>query len=288
MVDILPLESVVITVSQRVDTFCMRLDIVIDLLGRGDTCQQQHVVVGEILETTRSCLISRSCREDSLQLTIVECREVKLLIGIQIHLLGEHAEIHGFHVFRTFGHDDNVCAILTLQRFTQATCWYQLVEDDGSVVVNEQNVDTRLDIAVLEGVIEQNNVCLFRLVVMNQVIDTACTFAINGYRHLRIFLLDLIGLVANHLHLGVRRSQHIPAAFTFVASAKHSDVEQVFQQSDEVFHMGGLSCAANGDIANGDNGYSVGLALQDIHIKEQVPELHAQAVQPAQWQQLLI
>ena len=58
MVDILPLESVVITVSQRVDTFCMRLDIVIDLLGRGDTCQQQHVVVGEILETTRSSVIS--------------------------------------------------------------------------------------------------------------------------------------------------------------------------------------------------------------------------------------
>ena len=49
-----------------------------------------------------------------------------------------------------------------------------------------------------------------------------------------------------------------------------------------------LTRTANGDIANRDDGDGIRLALQDVHLKEHVPELHAQAVQPTQRQQFLV
>ena len=156
------------------------------------------------------------------------------------------------------------------------------------MVVNEQDVYARLDIAMLEGVIEQNYVCSFGLVVLCQVLNAPCPLAINCHRHLWVFLLDLIGLVANHLHRRFCCSQHIAATLALIASAQHGHVELVFQQLDEIFHMRGLSGAANSDVTHRDNGYGIRLALQDIHIEEQVSELHAQTVQPTQWQQLLI
>ena len=80
--DIFLLKSMVIAVGQRFDVLRMRLHVVIDLLGRSDARQQQHVIVGEVLEIIRSILITLITRKYPLQLAIVERREVELLIGV--------------------------------------------------------------------------------------------------------------------------------------------------------------------------------------------------------------
>ena len=236
----------------------------------------------------RNIQMIRNSREYRLQPVIFERCKEQLLIRIQIHLLSKHTEVHGFQILGTFRYDDNVCTVFALERLTQASRRQELVIDDGSVIVHKQDVYTRLDIAMLEGIIEHDDIRLFRAVVMNQLINASCPFGIYCHRHFRVFLLDLVRLVANHLHWCLSRSQYIAIAFAFVASAQHGYAELVLQETDEIFYMRGLSCATNGDITHGDNRYGVRLALQDIHLKEHVPELHAQTVQPAQRQQLLV
>ena len=49
----------------------------------------------------------------------------------------------------------------------------------------------------------------------------------------------------------------------------------VLQESDEIFHMRRLACASDGDIADGDDRGVIGVALQDVQLKEQIPETHA-------------
>ena len=123
---------------------------------------------------------------------------------------------------------------------------------------------------------------------MRQVLDTPCPFGIYCHCHLRVFLLDLIWFITNHLHRCLRCSQYISATLALITPAQHGHIELVLQKSDEIFHMGGFACAANSDVTHGDDGYAVRLALQNTHIEEHIPEPHAQAVQPTQWQQFLI
>ena len=52
--------------------------------------------------------------------------------------------------------------------------------------------------------------------------------------------------------------------------------------------MGCLTGAANGDIADGDDGYGEGTAFQDTHLKEGVPETDCHSVDPTQREQLLV
>ena len=102
------------------------------------------------------------------------------------------------------------------------------------------------------------------------------------------FLEYLERLVANVAHGGVLLCQYETVALTFVAPAEHGYIRLVFQQMNEVFHMGCLACAADGDIANGDDGHLIGVALQDAHLEEHIPESHSQAVEPTQRPQFLV
>ena len=52
--------------------------------------------------------------------------------------------------------------------------------------------------------------------------------------------------------------------------------------------MWGFSCAPHSDIAHRDNGGTEGTALQDAHLEQQIPDTHAQTIEPSQAQQLII
>ena len=117
MVDILLLKGMVIAVGQRLDLLRMWFHVIIDLLGRCDTCQQQHVIVFEVFETTHGDR-SLGSLSHSLQPVIVERREEELLIGIEVHLFDQNPELHRSQVLRTLRDDDDVCPILPLHRFT--------------------------------------------------------------------------------------------------------------------------------------------------------------------------
>ena len=52
------------------------------------------------------------------------------------------------------------------------------------------------------------------------------------------------------------------------------EVRLVLQQTDKVFHVGSLTCSANGNIADTDNRNLESLAMQNIGIKHQVSQLY--------------
>ena len=90
--------------------------------------------------------------------------EEELLVGIEAHRLGDDAKLHGFQVLRTFRDNHDVGTVLAHNRFSESSCRQQLVIDNQAVVVDEQDVDARFHIAVLEGIVEEDDIDVLPLV----------------------------------------------------------------------------------------------------------------------------
>ena len=118
------------------------------------------------------------------------------------------------------------------------------------MVVDEHDIDARLHIAVLEGIVEQDDVGLAALVAACQLRDAAGALVVDGDGDIRELGLHLEGLVTDVPDRGVLISLKETVAFALVASAEHCHLAIVFQQTDEVFHVRRFSRAAHGDVAH--------------------------------------
>ena len=146
------------------------------------------------------------------------------------------------------------------------------------MVVDQQYVDAWFYVAVLEGIVKKYDV---NGVVLGQLGYAPSAVLVDGNGDAGELLLHLVGLIANLLHGRVLVGQHVTTALALVASAQYGHFKLVFQQLDEVFNVGRLACASNGDVAYGDDGYLIILALQDSHVEEEIPEAYPYAVEPA-------
>ena len=215
--------------------------------------------------------------------------EVKLLIGVEVHLLRQHAELHRVEGRRTLSDDDDVGPVFALDRLAEPACGQQFVVDDQTVIVYQQDIQSGFDITMLIGIIEEDGIYLFLGVrPTGQMLDASFPFGIDGHIDSRIFLFHLIGLVAKVAQGRLGRGQQETSAFPLVAAAQYCHVEMAFQQSDQIFHVGRFPRAAYGDVTHRDDRCRVGALFQDSHLKEKVPESHAQAVEPTQGQQFLV
>ncbi len=149
-VDILLAEGMMISEDQGSQVWCQGCQVVFQLLGRGYAGQQQHVGV---LQVGQLGHLAPGLLEDAAQCTIFQGGEEELLVGIECHGFRDDAILHGFQLLGTFGHDDDVCPVLAVEGLAQPSRRQQLVIDDESVVVYQQDIDAGFDIAVLEGVI---------------------------------------------------------------------------------------------------------------------------------------
>ena len=214
--------------------------------------------------------------------------EEELLVGIEAHGLGDDAELHRFQILRTFRDDHDVGAVLALYRFPESSCRQQLVVDDQTVVVDEQDVDARFHIAVLEGIVEEDDIDVLDVISAGQLIDATSTFLVHGHGDVGKLGLHLVRFVADGADGRIVTGQHKTTGLTLIAPAQNGHLRLIFQQTDEVFHMGGLAGAADGDITDGDDRRAERPAFQDAHLEEQVSETDAQAVEPTEWQQLFV
>ena len=256
-----------------------RFHVVGYLTGRGDACEQQHMVVAEL---GQRCSL-RSLREDRFQFIIVDRREEQPLVGIQVHGLGDDTVLHGLQVFRTFGDDDDVGTVLSRQWLAQSAGRQQHVVDNQTVVVDQQDVDAGLDITVLEGVVQEYDIDI--LVILHQRIDAMTAVLVDSHDDIAELLLHLVRFVANLWHRGLCRSLYETSALTLVAATEHGGVEGVFQQADEILHMGCLATAPNGDVAYCNDRDVESTTLQHTDVEERVPEIGNDAIEPAQRQQ---
>ena len=164
----------------------------------------------------------------------------------------------------------------------------QPVVDDESVVVDEQDVDAGLDITVLKGVVEQDNVDVARRLVARETVYSLAAAAVHGHVDAGKLLLHLVGLVADVGHGSVGRGQHIATALALVATREHAHAHHVLEQPHEVFHVGRLARPAHGDVAHGDNGDVESALPQQPQVEEPVAQPHAQPVEPAEGQQPVV
>ena len=148
------------------------------------------------------------------------------------------------------------------------------------MVVDEQDVDARFNITMLEGVVEEDDIDVFDVISAGQLLDTPCTFFVYGYGDVWELCFHLVRFVTDGADGRIVTGQHEADGLTLIAPAQHGHLRLIFQQTDQVFHMGGLAGAADGDISDGDDRCAVWPAFQDAHLKEQVPKTDSQAVEP--------
>jgi len=297
--DVLLLEGVVIAECEHGDAFGRDgLEVVLHLFGRGNACEQHEILPDywahgvERLEYTHRVeysqglerLVAGQIGEDGFRRVVLVGGEEQVLVGIEFHDLRQDAELHRLHILWTLGDNDDIGTILALYRLTQTTCGQQLVVDDETVIVDEQDVDARLDVTVLEGIVEEDDVDILACLAIDEFLDTACTVTVDGQRDIRKLLQHLIGFVADLPHGGILIGQHEAMSLAFIAPTEDGYVHVILQQADEILHVRRLACTAYSDVAYGDDGHAERATLQDSHLEEQVPEAYAYAVKPTEWQ----
>ena len=137
---------------------------------------------------------------EALKRKIIDGREIETLVRIEVDGLRQHTDFHRLEVLGTFRDDDNVCPVLSFQGFPQPTRRNQFVIDDEPMIVDEQDVDARFHIAMLEGVVEEDDVDILGLFVMGEAVDAVGALLVHGDIDVRKLLLHLEGLVANPRH----------------------------------------------------------------------------------------
>ena len=139
--------------GQTEDILRVRFEIDYHLLGRRYAGEQKHMsgrrdaVQGTLLAT-----------EHRAEVVIDQRGEEELLVRKEVHCLGDDTKLHGLEVARTLGDDHDIGAVLAFERFAEASCWQQLVVDDETVIIHEEDIYARLHVAVLEGVVEKDDV----------------------------------------------------------------------------------------------------------------------------------
>ena len=201
--------------------------------------------------------------------------EEQFLIWIEAHGLGDDTELHGLQVFRALRDDHDIRPVFALHRFPQSSCRQEGVVDNQAMVVDEQNVNARLHITVLEGIIEQNDIDILYILSAGQPLDAPCPFLVYGYGDVRELGLHLVWLIADGAGRCFLASQHESAGLALIASAQHGYLGFVFQQPDQILHMRCFTSTSDGDISDRDDRCAIRTALQNTHLEEQVPETDA-------------
>jgi len=240
-------KAMVVAEGQGCQMVCQGRQVMNHLFWRGNACQQQCVGAFQLLYV----LAGLCMWEDRLQASVVQRSEIQLLIGVEVHGLGDDTELHGLQVAGTLGDDDDVGAVLAAEWFAQASCRQQSVVDDQPMVVDQQDVDAGLHIAVLEGVVKQDDVQL--LVLFCQLVDAVASLPVNGDGDVGELLFHLERLVTNlcFRHLAVGYDEAF--AFAFVSPAEYGHPELVLQHADQILHMRSLARTAYGDVAYRDD-----------------------------------
>ena len=141
------------------------------------------------------------------------------LEGLQPECRAQHAEAHGIDVCGAFGHHHQVGPVHPLGFLAQPSCGQQTVVGNHAVVIYQQDVEPRFHPAVLEGVVEQDDLHVTGGLVGAEMPDAPAAVGIHGHVYVGELLLHLPRLVAYLLHGRVGCGQHVPATLTLVSPA---------------------------------------------------------------------
>ena len=100
--------------SEWSDVWASWREVFYHLLRRCNARKQQYVT---ILAYTVERLLPAA--EHGSDIPVFKTREEQSLEGIEVHRLGDNPILHRFEVVRTLGHNHDVGAVFSAERFTQ-------------------------------------------------------------------------------------------------------------------------------------------------------------------------
>ena len=154
------------------------------------------------------------------------------------------------------------------------------------MVVDEQDVDAWFDVAMLEGVVEQDDVQL--LVIGGELLDASGSLLVDGHGDVGEFAEHLVGLVAYVRGLHALFGLEDPPGLALVAPAEHGHAELVFQQTGQILHVRCLSRSADSNVAYRYDRHRESPALEYAHLEAEVSQPHGHTVEPAQGRQRFV
>ena len=177
-----------------------------------------------------------------------------MLIGEEVHGLGDDTKLHGFQILWTFRHYHYVGAVLAIERLAETAGGQEFVVDDKTMIVYKQDVDARFDIAVLKGIVEKDDVYVLHCRPVGKTANAVHTVSVDSHCHISKLLLHLHWLVAYAACRGFLVGNDESTAFTLIASAKHCHRSVFAQQRHKILHMGSLASATHRDVADRNDG----------------------------------
>ena len=157
--------------------------------------------------------------------------------------------LNGIEYGGTFGDDDNIGAEACTLELAQVAIRQNMVIEIWMAVLRQQDVDARLDGAVLEDVVEDDKLgdgrALQRFRSFHQPFHTL--YSLLAYCHLNLweFAGNHGGLVSQEGGIMVAVIEDVAFALAFVATAEHGRGVFVGKQSHKIFHMWSLAGAAS-------------------------------------------
>ena len=253
-----------------------RLYVVDELLRTCYSREQQHV--GLLFRRN----LRRRAVKEGIELAIVQRGEVERLVGVELHGLRQHAVVDGVQRVGAFRYYNNVGAFFAVNGFAQPSRRQQLIVDNQPVIVDEQNVQSRLHIPVLIGIVEDYDIGVLGGLIVDDMFDAAASVGVDGNLNVGKFPFHLEWLVTDVAHGGVLVGEDETASLALVSPAQYGHFCLALEQSDEILHMRCLSRPADGDVADGNDGSRETPALQDIEFEELVSDAYAESVDAAQ------
>ena len=140
-------------------------------------------------------------------------------MGEGLQFLPELLAVFCVQMGRTFADNQDICPFPARRRLPQSTRRKKFVLLDGTVVVYQQNVQPSFDVAVLEGVIQQDGFYTRGGFPVCQLFDAVAPVPVYGHVDIRKFMGHLERLVSDGFDGNIRSGQYESFRFPLVAPA---------------------------------------------------------------------
>lgn len=162
--------------------------------------------------------------KDRRKLTIFIIGEIELLVGHQLQLFRYQPVRERRQAYRAFRDNHHVGTVALMRGFTQTPHRQQRVIIYRTAVIHQKDVHLRLDVPVLESVVEQYELSFRKL--PHQFLDSSPAALAHGNLYPRaMFEVNLERLVTDAVGGAVGIGKNESPCLPFVATAQHSDIE---------------------------------------------------------------
>ena len=146
------------------------------------------------------------------------------------------------------------------------------------MVVREQYIQPGFYVAVLESIVKKYDVGGYAVFQIQELADSFHTLGADGYGNVREFLFYLIRFVANIVGGAFRMRYEESFLLPLVSSAQNRHPVMLGEQLYEIFRMGCLPRAPNGDIPDTNDGNIKTDGLEYAFVKKEIPYVYSQSV----------